>query len=71
MAEYLTDTEAAIIAGVTVGFLRQQLLAGNLKGTQFGRSWTIMPADLQTWMYSGRRGGSPKDKPRKSKEEPT
>jgi hypothetical protein len=58
--EYVTTTEAASIAGVTVGRVRKLLLRGRLKGRHFGRDWQVELSSLREFAASPRKPGRPR-----------
>lgn len=47
---HLTTIEAAEIAGITVGYVRQLLASGRLRGEKWGRDWRIRRVELERWL---------------------
>ena len=44
--KYIGTTQAAKELGLSTGRLRQLILAGRLKAEKIGRTWLILPRDL-------------------------
>jgi hypothetical protein len=61
--EFVTTSEAARLAGVTIGRIRQLLLGGRLKGRHFGRDWQVELQSLREFIASRKTGRPPLDKP--------
>jgi len=64
IAKFLTVEEAAAELGVTVGRVRQMLLAdgeheAQLRGEKFGRSWAIPLDEVQKLKKIQRKPGNP------------
>ena len=57
--EYVTTEEAARIAKVTTGRIRQLLLKGRLKGKHFGRDWMVERNNILEFVSSPRKTGRP------------
>jgi excisionase family DNA binding protein len=57
--EILSVTEAAELAGVTPGRLRQLIEDGRLRGKKIGNSWAILARDVDTFMGRKRGAGRP------------
>jgi excisionase family DNA binding protein len=57
--DYVTTQEAARIAKVTRGRIRQLLLRGRLKGRHFGRDWQVELTSLKEFTTSTRKPGRP------------
>ncbi len=45
-----TTKELAEHAGVTDGYIRQKLIAGEIKGEKFGRDWAIPDEEAERWL---------------------
>ena len=45
-----TTPQLAREAGVSTAYLRQELLAGNLKGRKVGRDWLIADSEARRWL---------------------
>src|SRR5262245_30448838 len=57
--EILSVTEAAELAGVTPGRLRQLIEDGRLRGKKIGNSWAILARDVETFIGRKRGAGRP------------
>jgi excisionase family DNA binding protein len=51
-----TVKELAAAAGLTVGRLRQLLLAGELRGEKIGTTWAIRDSEARRWLSTRRPG---------------
>jgi excisionase family DNA binding protein len=60
--EILSLTEAAEVAGVSAGRLRQLIEEGRLRGKKIGNSWAILNRDLDTFLGRQRGAGRPDEK---------
>lgn len=58
---YVTSNEAAEIANVTPGRIRQLLVEGRLKAKRLGRDWFIKRESIEAYAQSNRKPG-PKPK---------
>jgi len=57
--DYITTGEAARVAEVTTGRIRQLLLKGRLKGKRFGRDWMVDRNSILEFAASQRKPGRP------------
>jgi excisionase family DNA binding protein len=57
--EILSVEEAADIAGVSAGRIRQLITEGRLRGKKIGNSWAILPRDLDALLGRQRSPGRP------------
>ena len=51
-----TTAELATAAGVSQGYVRQDILGRRLKARKRGHMWLIDDADAQVWLNNPRRG---------------
>jgi hypothetical protein len=62
LREILSLAEAADIAGVSAGRLRQFIEEGRLRGKKIGNSWAILAPDLDTFLGKERGAGRPDER---------
>lgn len=60
--EILSLAEAAELAGVSPGRLRQVIEDGRLRGKKIGNSWAILARDLDAFMGKSRGAGRPDER---------
>jgi excisionase family DNA binding protein len=60
--EILSLSEAAEVAGLSAGRLRQLIDDGRLRGKKVGNSWAILARDLDTFLGRGRAAGRPDER---------
>jgi len=59
---YVTSGEAANMAKVTRGRIRQLLLKGRIRGKHFGRDWQVELSSLKEFIENRKTGRPPIDK---------